>query len=174
MYRLWSCVPFCLRVDCFEFQGIPNNLMPYILQVAVGRRPHLNVFGNDYNTSDGTGNYFLIYMYITNLISYLDNLMLVSSIYLSFKFRNKFKVQWKFDFLNPQVFEPLDKLRQKLFPSPQSNIVVQLSWVLKWPSSQPIHHFSWSLNCIPLYDIHLFINQTLFCSLNLLINELIW
>ena len=67
--------------------------MPYILQVAVGRRPHLNVFGNDYNTSDGTGNYFLIYMYITNLISYLDNLMLVSSIYLSFKFRNKFKVQ---------------------------------------------------------------------------------
>lgn len=36
-------------------QGIPNNLMPYILQVAVGRRPHLNVFGDDYNTADGTG-----------------------------------------------------------------------------------------------------------------------
>ena len=62
------------------FQGIPNNLMPYILQVAVGRRPHLNVFGNDYNTSDGTGDYFPIY--ITNLISHLDYLMLVSSIYL--------------------------------------------------------------------------------------------
>lgn len=34
---------------------IPNNLMPYIAQVAVGRRPHLNVFGNDYDTPDGTG-----------------------------------------------------------------------------------------------------------------------
>ncbi len=35
--------------------GIPNNLMPYITQVAVGRLPHLNVFGNDYDTPDGTG-----------------------------------------------------------------------------------------------------------------------
>lgn len=35
--------------------GIPNNLMPYILQVAVGRRERLSVFGNDYNTPDGTG-----------------------------------------------------------------------------------------------------------------------
>lgn len=34
---------------------IPNNLMPYIAQVAVGRREHLNVFGSDYPTSDGTG-----------------------------------------------------------------------------------------------------------------------
>lgn len=36
-------------------QGIPNNLMPYIAQVAIGRRPHLSVFGNDYPTVDGTG-----------------------------------------------------------------------------------------------------------------------
>ena len=36
-------------------RGIPNNLMPYITQVAVGRRPQLNVFGNDYDTPDGTG-----------------------------------------------------------------------------------------------------------------------
>lgn len=36
-------------------RGIPNNLMPYIAQVAVGRRPHLNVFGGDYPTPDGTG-----------------------------------------------------------------------------------------------------------------------
>ena len=36
-------------------QGIPNNLMPYISQVAVGRRDHLNVFGDDYDTPDGTG-----------------------------------------------------------------------------------------------------------------------
>lgn len=35
--------------------GIPNNLFPYIQQVAVGRREHLNVFGNDYDTPDGTG-----------------------------------------------------------------------------------------------------------------------
>ena len=36
-------------------QGIPNNLMPYIAQVAVGRRDKLTVFGNDYKTKDGTG-----------------------------------------------------------------------------------------------------------------------
>ena len=36
-------------------KGIPNNLVPYIAQVAVGRREHLNVFGNDYKTHDGTG-----------------------------------------------------------------------------------------------------------------------
>lgn len=36
-------------------QGIPNNLMPYVSQVAVGRRDHLTVFGDDYPTPDGTG-----------------------------------------------------------------------------------------------------------------------
>ena len=36
-------------------QGIPNNLLPYITQVASGKRDHLSVFGNDYNTHDGTG-----------------------------------------------------------------------------------------------------------------------
>jgi UDP-glucose 4-epimerase len=36
-------------------QGIPNNLMPYISQVAVGRRERINIFGNDYPTPDGTG-----------------------------------------------------------------------------------------------------------------------
>ena len=36
-------------------RGIPNNLMPFIAQVAAGRRDHLNVFGNDYPTPDGTG-----------------------------------------------------------------------------------------------------------------------
>ncbi|MBO7340439.1 MAG: UDP-glucose 4-epimerase GalE [Lachnospiraceae bacterium] len=35
--------------------GIPNNLMPYVTQVAVGKRPELGVFGNDYDTHDGTG-----------------------------------------------------------------------------------------------------------------------
>ena len=35
--------------------GVPNNLMPYIAQVADGRREYLNIFGNDYDTGDGTG-----------------------------------------------------------------------------------------------------------------------
>jgi UDP-glucose 4-epimerase len=35
--------------------GPPNNLMPYIAQVAAGKRPFLNVYGNDYGTADGTG-----------------------------------------------------------------------------------------------------------------------
>lgn len=36
-------------------KGIPNNLMPYIARVAVGTLPELHIFGNDYNTKDGTG-----------------------------------------------------------------------------------------------------------------------
>ena len=36
-------------------QGIPNNLMPYVTQVAVGRRDKLSIFGHDYDTVDGTG-----------------------------------------------------------------------------------------------------------------------
>ena len=36
-------------------RGIPNNLMPYITQVAIGRREFLSVYGNDYDTHDGTG-----------------------------------------------------------------------------------------------------------------------
>ena len=39
--------------------GPPNNLMPFVSQVAVGRRPLLNVFGGDYDTPDGTGTVFL-------------------------------------------------------------------------------------------------------------------
>ena len=36
-------------------RGTPNNLMPYVAQVAVGQREQLQVFGNDYDTPDGTG-----------------------------------------------------------------------------------------------------------------------
>lgn len=36
-------------------QGIPNNLMPFVTQVAVGRREKLSIFGHDYDTVDGTG-----------------------------------------------------------------------------------------------------------------------
>jgi UDP-glucose 4-epimerase len=35
--------------------GIPNNLMPYVIKVASGELPHLNIFGDDYETCDGTG-----------------------------------------------------------------------------------------------------------------------
>ena len=45
--------------------GIPNNLMPYVSQVAVGRRLHLNVFGGDYPTPDGTG--VRDYIHVTDL-----------------------------------------------------------------------------------------------------------
>ena len=45
--------------------GIPNNLMPYIAQVAAGIRDHLNVFGNDYPTPDGTG--VRDYIHVTDL-----------------------------------------------------------------------------------------------------------
>lgn len=38
-----------------EPQGIPNNLLPYVAQVAIGRRECLSIFGNDYDTCDGTG-----------------------------------------------------------------------------------------------------------------------
>jgi UDP-glucose 4-epimerase len=36
-------------------RGVPNNLMPFVAQVAVGKLPRLRVFGNDYPTNDGTG-----------------------------------------------------------------------------------------------------------------------
>jgi UDP-glucose 4-epimerase len=35
--------------------GKPNNLMPFVAQVAVGRLPHVNIMGTDYETHDGTG-----------------------------------------------------------------------------------------------------------------------
>ena len=46
-------------------QGIPNNLVPYIAQVAVGRRDAIHVFGNDYDTPDGTG--IRDYIHVTDL-----------------------------------------------------------------------------------------------------------
>lgn len=45
--------------------GIPNNLMPYLAQVAVGRLPEFSVFGNDYPTPDGTG--VRDYIHVTDL-----------------------------------------------------------------------------------------------------------
>ena len=48
-----------------EPQGVPNNLMPYITQVASGRLHHLSVYGNDYPTRDGTG--VRDYIHVTDL-----------------------------------------------------------------------------------------------------------
>ena len=54
--------------------GIPNNLMPYITQVAIGKRPELMVFGNDYDTPDGTG--MRDYIHVTDLaIGHVKSLM---------------------------------------------------------------------------------------------------
>ena len=44
---------------------VPNNLMPFITQVAVGKRPYLSIFGNDYATPDGTG--VRDYIHVTDL-----------------------------------------------------------------------------------------------------------
>ncbi len=49
-------------------QGPPNNLMPYVAQVAVGRRKELKVYGNDYDTPDGTGRYFLYNFIQTSVV----------------------------------------------------------------------------------------------------------
>jgi len=46
--------------------GVPNNLMPYIAQVAVGRLPELHVFGDDYPTRDGTG--IRDYIHVVDLV----------------------------------------------------------------------------------------------------------
>ena len=46
-------------------KGTPNNLMPYVSQVAVGRQPEVKIFGKDYDTPDGTG--VRDYIHITDL-----------------------------------------------------------------------------------------------------------
>eukprot|EP00753_Platysulcus_tardus_P018627 PLAT6985.1.p2 GENE.PLAT6985.1~~PLAT6985.1.p2 ORF type:complete len:471 (+),score=211.95 PLAT6985.1:35-1414(+) len=59
----------------------PNNLMPYILQVLVGRRPQLTVFGDDYDTADGTGvrDYLHVEDLATGHLAALDKLQADSS-----------------------------------------------------------------------------------------------
>lgn len=58
-------------------QGIPNNLMPFVAQVAVGRREYLNIWGSDYPTHDGTG--VRDYIHVVDLalghLSALDHLI---------------------------------------------------------------------------------------------------
>ena len=49
-------------------RGIPNNLMPFVQQVAVGRRPALTVYGTDYSTKDGTGVWCLHVLHYFNVV----------------------------------------------------------------------------------------------------------
>lgn len=60
-------------------KGIPNNLMPFIAQVAIGKREHINVMGNEYPTDDGTG--VRDYIHVDDLaaghLAALDRLMAV-------------------------------------------------------------------------------------------------
>ena len=49
-------------------RGEPNNLMPYVAQVAIGQRERLRVFGNDYPTPDGTG--VRDYLHMVDPVSY--------------------------------------------------------------------------------------------------------
>ncbi len=62
--------------------GIPNNLMPFVSQVAIGKRPFLSVFGNDYPTPDGTG--VRDYIHVVDLaqghVAALDALALQSGV----------------------------------------------------------------------------------------------
>lgn len=61
---------------------IPNNLMPYITQVAIGKREKLNIFGNNYNTHDGTG--IRDYIHVVDLaighLKAIDKIMYVEGI----------------------------------------------------------------------------------------------
>ncbi|MRW93043.1 UDP-glucose 4-epimerase GalE [Duganella sp. FT80W] len=63
--------------------GIPNNLMPFVAQVAVGRRPQLSVFGSDYPTPDGTG--VRDYIHVVDLavghVKALDKLASAAGVY---------------------------------------------------------------------------------------------
>jgi len=62
-------------------RGVPNNLMPYVAQVAVGRRPYLTVHGDDYETADGTGerDYIHIMDLAAGHVAALDHLDHMSS-----------------------------------------------------------------------------------------------
>jgi UDP-glucose 4-epimerase len=64
-------------------KGVPNNLVPYITQVAIGKLPYVNVFGNDYPTHDGTG--IRDYIHVVDLakghIKALDKIMSASGVH---------------------------------------------------------------------------------------------
>ena len=81
--------------------GIPNNLMPYITQVAVGKRPELGVFGNDYNTHDGTG--------VRDYIHVVDLAKALAEKELGWKAENGIKEMcedsWRWQKMNPNGYD---------------------------------------------------------------------
>ena len=75
-------------------KGIPNNLMPFISQVAVGKRDTLYIFGNDYNTKDGTG--VRDYIHVVDLaIGHVKALQI---------FNNNFKSKYKNEIDNVYIY----------------------------------------------------------------------
>ena len=50
-----NLMPYIAQVMMMKMMMITNNFMPYIFQVAIGRREQISVYGDDYNTRDGTG-----------------------------------------------------------------------------------------------------------------------
>ncbi|MDX9822942.1 MAG: UDP-glucose 4-epimerase GalE [Syntrophales bacterium] len=72
-------------------QGIPNNLMPFVSQVAVGRLPRLRIFGNDYGTPDGTGvrDYLHVVDLATGHLRALEKIFSLSSPHSSLSFPRK-------------------------------------------------------------------------------------
>ena len=69
--------------------GPPNNLMPYVAQVAVGRRDVLSVYGNDYDTPDGTGWYCSVR--VVAIVHQTDNVLFDIFIFYQSLTRNQLK-----------------------------------------------------------------------------------
>jgi len=117
--------------------GVPNNLMPYIAQVADGRREHLNIFGNDYDTLDGTG--------ARDYIHVVD-LALAHTIALSQNKLNKFEVLNIGRGKSITVFELLHKFEEasgvtikfKYFPQREGDLAA--FWA---DSSKAFEKMSW-------------------------------
>jgi UDP-glucose 4-epimerase len=79
-------------------RGIPNNLTPYVQQVAVGRRPALTVLGNDYATRDGTG---VILLHMMCLIVFFGiPFKLINLMHLKLGIPNKSVVNFLSEFNN--------------------------------------------------------------------------
>ena len=70
--------------------GTPNNLMPFVQQVAVGRIPALKIFGTDYSTKDGTGVGFFCQHFILVLTKYSELMQYFHPYFLVIGFVFKF------------------------------------------------------------------------------------
>ncbi|VDQ10400.1 unnamed protein product, partial [Trichobilharzia regenti] len=80
--------------------GIPNNLMPYVTQVASGLRPTVNVYGNDYPTVDGTG--VRDYIHIVDLA--VAHTMSLNKIKQNCGLKKMCEDMWNWQVKNPQGY----------------------------------------------------------------------